>query len=486
MAPDILYLYDQEVEPWPRKILCEALNRELDAEFGVSNYHAICPDERYKELPPDVQQEVLPETEFFETDYRLLFIEGHLRLTGTGQSSRVMADAIRKFIDEGGVAVFHCHDSVEVLEGLGPLEYNRFLLEAGFPTFAEGECLPSEGSGVLIHGVGSVCLDYDTDQDSEYLPLAKREDVRNREPTVVEVSRGSRDEVGWRRSQRFGSILEQERRVAVSRSLHIEQLHPKTDGMVADHWLLWDPNARYDRNDPYLFGVCREWDHGFATLISGAVADQKVIHKTGAEDGIEILLDIVRSLFEFQEAKLDQPGVSLEIPDQERSVRDLLEGDEGDHVEFKASAIRDVYTDEENPVLIEEIASTVAAFLNTDGGTILIGVNDDNSIRGLEWDYQNLPKNQRSWDGYQQRLVNGLGRHLEGSKLGKVTLELEEVEGKKVCRLEVSRLPRSVEPAWMELREKGDGKVLYYRKGPTDEPLRADEALEYIRARFQR
>jgi predicted HTH transcriptional regulator len=43
--------------------------------------------------------------------------------------------------------------------------------------------------------------------------------------------------------------------------------------------------------------------------------------------------------------------------------------------------------------------------MNSEGGELLIGVEDDGTISGIENDYQTLT-NRKNWDGWSQHLVN--------------------------------------------------------------------------------
>ena len=77
----------------------------------------------------------------------------------------------------------------------------------------------------------------------------------------------------------------------------------------------------------------------------------------------------------------------------------LLAAGENAKVEFKSSARWDLRENKKNPVMEQVILKTVAAFLNSDGGTLLLGVSDDGSVLGLEHDYQTLKK--QNADGYE-------------------------------------------------------------------------------------
>jgi type I restriction enzyme R subunit len=69
-----------------------------------------------------------------------------------------------------------------------------------------------------------------------------------------------------------------------------------------------------------------------------------------------------------------------------RSIDELIENDEDDAVEFKSTARWDIREQRRNSALEDAIVKTVAAFLNTEGGDLLLGVGDDGSIVGIERD----------------------------------------------------------------------------------------------------
>jgi ATP-dependent DNA helicase RecG len=55
----------------------------------------------------------------------------------------------------------------------------------------------------------------------------------------------------------------------------------------------------------------------------------------------------------------------------EQLIKDLVKQGESDQLEFKESVRK------------EDIAKTLCAFLNTNGGTVIIGVREDGSVNGV-------------------------------------------------------------------------------------------------------
>jgi ribosomal protein L33 len=90
----------------------------------------------------------------------------------------------------------------------------------------------------------------------------------------------------------------------------------------------------------------------------------------------------------------------------ESEVQEMIRGGETRTVEFKESLRWDMKKQSVNRDLEQVVVKTIAAFLNTDGGTLLIGVRDDGSITGLNGDYNSLTDG--NWDKFQQHLTQVL------------------------------------------------------------------------------
>ena len=123
------------------------------------------------------------------------------------------------------------------------------------------------------------------------------------------------------------------------------------------------------------------------------------------------------------------------------------------------------------------VLKTIAAFLNTEGGDLLIGVADDGAIVGIERD--RLESDDKFMRHLAQVVRNGLGDRAGTSIDAKVQI----VEEKTVCVVSCQRSPEPVFLKWkgMEAAPEGD---LFVRSGPGTVKLTADSAREYIRNRF--
>ncbi|MDG2285785.1 MAG: DUF3387 domain-containing protein, partial [Alphaproteobacteria bacterium] len=159
------------------------------------------------------------------------------------------------------------------------------------------------------------------------------------------------------------------------------------------------------------------------------------------------------------------------------TTQDLLSsGTEGRLVEYKSTARWNVEEQRKDKTMEHVVAKTVAGFLNAQGGTLLIGVNDDGKPLGLDNDYQ-LAKHKNS-DGYISWLDDMLQNALGHAGAHRVQIRIDVIEGKDVCRLDV---PAASKPIWLT---KGDTQVLFERRNNSTRPVPEEEVDSFIEERF--
>jgi len=142
-----------------------------------------------------------------------------------------------------------------------------------------------------------------------------------------------------------------------------------------------------------------------------------------------------------------QEGVTIELEDLD--INEIIRRGECDTIEFKQE-------------LNEELLKTVVAFLNTEGGLILLGVADDSTIRGFR------PKTE---DQIPNRIINNI------DPVPKFHIRYESINEKPITIVEIP---------------KGDSKPyshrqlgVYVRSGSTDRhATRTDLDLLYKGMRF--
>jgi hypothetical protein len=174
----------------------------------------------------------------------------------------------------------------------------------------------------------------------------------------------------------------------------------------------------------------------------------------------------------------EQRSVRLELHEPpagvvDRELKELIDEGESETVEFKASIRYDIATKGANSELIRGPVKTISAFMNTEGGTLLVGVKDQGEIIGIEKDVKTLK--HATLDGYERHLRQGLIDAIGVEFTPYVRVSFPEVEGVQVCRVDVGTTPKPVFFA-----AKGQGKEFYIRSGPRSDPLDPEATHGYI------
>ncbi len=161
-----------------------------------------------------------------------------------------------------------------------------------------------------------------------------------------------------------------------------------------------------------------------------------------------------------------------------RDPKVLIEEGEGLFIEFKETLRFDGRKGEASRELEKMVLKTIVAFLNADGGTLLIGVTDDGKVLGLDNDYKTLTKKNR--DGFENHL-NTLVKTLIGLTFTKyVSVKFEKLNGKEICMVTVRE---GHKPAYLQ---NGDKKEDFYvRVGNSTQPFSMSEAEEYIKTHWK-
>ncbi|MGH3906164.1 MAG: AlbA family DNA-binding domain-containing protein [Pseudonocardiaceae bacterium] len=151
--------------------------------------------------------------------------------------------------------------------------------------------------------------------------------------------------------------------------------------------------------------------------------------------------------------------------------------DESGEVEFKSTAAASL----DNPdipekIINEQVIKTVAAFLNTDGGTLGIGIADDKTILGIGND---LDLKSMDLDKYINWLTTLL---ITSCGIGPATactrIRWEIVDGKTVVLVDVNPSPKAV-----YVKTSKNVEAFYVRANNTTQQLALSEIHDWFTAR---
>jgi len=160
-----------------------------------------------------------------------------------------------------------------------------------------------------------------------------------------------------------------------------------------------------------------------------------------------------------------------------RTIEELIDNDEDYAVEFKSTARWDLREDQPSAAMEDAIVKTVAAFLNTDGGTLLIGIGPDRTVVGLDKDYERVkPKNG---DGFVNWLTTHLITALGHTSVTRTRARITVHDGHEICRVDVAASPN---PVWA--RTSKDEQLFFVRMNNSTRALPDGEIETYQAERW--
>ncbi|WP_299478891.1 ATP-binding protein [uncultured Roseibium sp.] len=162
--------------------------------------------------------------------------------------------------------------------------------------------------------------------------------------------------------------------------------------------------------------------------------------------------------------------------EQTNVIPDLMKRGETDTVEFKSTLRWDVKEDRINRGLEKVIAKTIAGFFNTDGGHLLVGVDDDGKPLGLDKDLSTLKS--PDLDSFERTINDIVSKNLGGDLCPSIHTVFAKVDEKDVAMIIIRPAPRAV------YMEEGRSSVFYVRSGNSTRQLDVREALNYARSRW--
>ncbi|MDE2732716.1 MAG: DUF262 domain-containing protein [Bacteroidota bacterium] len=138
--------------------------------------------------------------------------------------------------------------------------------------------------------------------------------------------------------------------------------------------------------------------------------------------------------------------------DTEAGIRSLIESGESATVEFKSTAWFNLYSKNHDDNIKWAVVKTVAAFMNTHGGTLLIGVDDRGALVGIVEDFPFVKGNDR--DGWERWLTTTVKNALGSVAATDLSLSYCTIEDRTIARIDV---------------RPGTGPTFAKRKGKTQQ-----------------
>ncbi len=214
----------------------------------------------------------------------------------------------------------------------------------------------------------------------------------------------------------------------------------------------------------YKPDIIGEYLH-FGTILLTKKSNKKIIPLDNITNA-EYYINIIKRRIEYNKYTF--------LPKEQ--VLEWIHGRENETVEFKQTLRLDIKLSRVNKELEKAVMKEICGFMNAKGGLLLIGVDDEGNITGLEADYKTLKRNSR--DYFENYL-----RQIFDSMIGKEFIDLIDIdfydfEGKDICLIRI--LP-GYEPVYLK---SNNNNIFYIRAGNATKPLNVKEANKYIRLHF--
>lgn len=154
------------------------------------------------------------------------------------------------------------------------------------------------------------------------------------------------------------------------------------------------------------------------------------------------------------------------------STTELIRKGEGQHIEFKSTLRINLHTMKPDREIEFSVLKTIAGFLNCEGGTLLIGLNDQGEIIGIKND------NFASKDKMMLHLTNLIKSNIGVQHHYFIRYSVEHLKSNEIFRIDVRK---ANVPAYLK---QDKDNVFYIRTGASTAVLPTTEIHDYIQTRF--
>jgi len=257
-----------------------------------------------------------------------------------------------------------------------------------------------------------------------------------------------------------------------------ESYHIRSDEIIHAHGILYRHRTRIPLE--HIVSV----SHRQSPL--GKLTKYGTIELTGSNTNKKIRLEDIPNpeeyvdlILKFKRSSTSKKAETAVFAVTPPDVLDLLGKGEHENLEFKSTFRWDTRQNTVNRTLEKSVMKTIAAFLNSQGGHLVIGVDDNKAIVGLASDYGSL--NRKDADGFENHFTHIFHNMIGAEYRQFVKLNWSQVDGKECCVVSVAP---SHKPAY--LKNDTNGEEFYIRTGNGTTALKLSEANAYIDSRWGR
>jgi hypothetical protein len=220
-------------------------------------------------------------------------------------------------------------------------------------------------------------------------------------------------------------------------------------------------------------------------LLTKKEFSKPLIYKVIANSN-KLLSSIGNGISKVVQLKLSQNSIQPipELSELQIHIIKMIENGESPICEYKSTLRFDIIKQTTNTDLEKMVLKTIAAFGNSIGGTLLIGVEDNKNIIGLEKDYQSF-KDRRNADQFIQHLTNITKTFLGDAFTSQcVNIEITNIQSFDICCVKVKKSNETI-----YYKDKIDGKphdrIFIRTNNSTTELTNPSEIASFLTMRFK-
>jgi len=185
---------------------------------------------------------------------------------------------------------------------------------------------------------------------------------------------------------------------------------------------------------------------------------------------ILLISSFIEKIVERNASKL---GIAAQPEHTVQRIKTLIQNGENHKVEFKSSLRTNMHTNQLDKNVEHASLKTIAGYLNSEGGTLLVGVDDNKQVVGLEKD------NFQSHDKLGLHLTNIIKEYIGAEYLPFINFELLDIDGKHILKVDCKKSNKEV------FVRDGKEEHFYVRNGPSTGTLTGSALVDYIGNRFR-
>jgi hypothetical protein len=167
------------------------------------------------------------------------------------------------------------------------------------------------------------------------------------------------------------------------------------------------------------------------------------------------------------------PDMFFDYEKSPEFLQGLINQGESEQVEFKSTLRTNLFTKKHDRDIELSALKTITAFLNSDGGTLLVGVSDDGTFIGIEKDgFQNK-------DQFYRHFSNLLKYQIGNQYRPFIKSTLIPIHGCHILKIDCKQC---TEPVFLKV---DNTEEFFIRTGPASVKLGGRKLLEYVNEKFK-